>query len=68
MQQLTDMPSLCGVFAFLTFVVFILQFEKKSWMSGVLWILLLMLIADLSYAGLKFNPFVPSSYVFLRMK
>ncbi|MEK7591825.1 MAG: YfhO family protein [Patescibacteria group bacterium] len=53
-----------GVFAFLTFVVFYIAIRRKSWMSGVLWILLLIHIADLSYAFFKFNPFVPSSYVF----
>ena len=53
-----------GMLSLTTLVGFYVAIRNKNWMLPVLWVLLIVHVMDLSYAFFKFNPFVPTSYMY----
>ena len=53
-----------GAISALTVCIFYIAIRYKKWMIPILWILLAIHFFDLSYAFFKFNPFVPTSYMY----
>lgn len=52
------------ILSFVTLSLFYVAMKRKNWMIPALWILCIVHVFDLSYAFIKFNPFVPSSYMY----